>query len=380
MRRRAIVLATAGLLATTATARAQSAPQATPTEAPSIAHDAGSYCEYVKGVANSLAALEMAPTAFGTGGIVSAQDISPGVSFVGPAARVIAGGSYSVAGLYRGFALRSGADAECRRYRTVSERCMRSLESNREGLTRGSLSAKLSVLKEAMPRAEEALKNGQALLAQARMNLEQLEALQIRVDALRADAAQAEADLGALAKAPAPPPVSIGEALRQRDQAEADEERYEARLRMSHAWDVSIRGGYDQTFGTGFKYVPVFALATVSLNLGAFFQPSAERHATQGRVGWSHSQIEGADDRVQQLVMRIRALRDAEQRRLEETRVLLSDLETRYKGLQSVPGDKVAEYAQYMWFDLVRTRANHAYFQAHVADLERLLGPEKDAP
>jgi hypothetical protein len=59
-------------------------------------------------------------------------------------------------------------------------------------------------------------------------------------------------------------------------------------------------------------------------------------------VGWARAEVEGADDRVEQALVRLRSMRDAERKRLEETRVLLADLETRYKELQSVAGEKVA--------------------------------------
>jgi hypothetical protein len=360
-------------VATAAHAQATLAPKPPGSTLAAFSQDAAAYCDYVKGVADSTAALEMAPTIFGTAGIVSGQDVSPGGSLLGPAKRVIAGGSYSVAGLYRGIAMRSGADAECRRYQVVS-RLHAFLESNREGMTHGALAAKLGVLDEALPRADAILKTAQAQLAASRIGVRELEALQLRVDSLRNAAAQTQADLGALASAPTPPEESIDRVLQRRAEAERDAESYEARVRMSHGWDLGIRGGYDQTFGTGFSYIPIFVLGTATLNLGLLFQPAAEDRAAEGRVKWARTQIEGTDDRVDQLVARLRALREAEQKRLSETRVLLADLEARYSALQAIRGEKVAEYAQYLWFDLIRTRADAAYLETHVADLGRLLG------
>jgi hypothetical protein len=373
--RRSVILSSAAVFSVATAAHAQSTSAAGPSNGavPTSARDAAAYCEYVKGVADSTAALEMAPTVFGTAGIVSGQDVSPGGSLQGPAKRVIAGGSYSIAGLYRGIAIRSGADAECRRYRAISL-LHAFLEKNREGLTPGSLAAKLTVLDEAMPRAEAILRAARLQLLQSRIDVQQLEALELRVDSLRTLAAQARADLGAVVSAPAPPDEPIERVLEVRGEAEREAERYEARVRMSHGWDFAVRGGYDQTFGTGFSYIPIFVLGTVTLNLGAFFQPGPENRAETGRVAWARAQIEGADDRVEQLVARLRALRDTERKRLDETRVLLADMEARYGALQAIRGAKVAEYAQYLWFDLIRTRADHAYLEAHVADLERLLG------
>jgi hypothetical protein len=338
--------------------------------------DAAAYCEYVTGMADSDSALDMAPVLFGTGGFVSGQDVSPGGSLLGPTTRIIAGASYSVSGLYRGIETRAGAEADCRRYRAVSE-LHAFLESNREGVTRGSLEAKLRVLDEALPRADEMLASARGALGQSRMTIEQVSALQVRVDALRALAAQTRADRDAMAVAPRPPERPIRQVLHERDLAEAETERRAAHVRESRAWDVSVRGGYDQIFGTGASYTPVFALVTVTANVGGLWQPAADDRAISGRVGWARRQIEGADDRVEQAIARLVALRETNRKRLEETSVLLMDLEARWKVLLGMPGDRVAEVAQYVWFDLVRTQADHAFLAANVADLDRLLGKER---
>ena len=365
VRARFVLVAGLGLV-TSLNAQAQSAPPR--------AGDAPSYCQFVKGVADSLADLEQAPVLFGTAGIVSGADASPGGSILGPTTRIIAGATYSLSGLYRGVALRNGAEAECHRYALVSQ-LHAFLENNKEGITRRSLVAKLTVLSEALPRAEQILGATRAAMAAARANVEQVEAMQVRVEALRAEAAETRAGLLALARMPTPPDRSIASVLVDRDKAEAEAEKYDARARMSHAWDVSVRGGYDHIFGSSANFTPIFALATVTLNIGGLFQPGAESRATEGRVGWARAEIEGADDRVEQALVRLRSLREVERKRQEETRVVLADLEARYKELSSIPGEKVLEYTAVVWFDLVKTRADHAYFEAHVADLDRLLGP-----
>jgi hypothetical protein len=163
--------------------------------------------------------------------------------------------------------------------------------------------------------------------------------------------------------------------MRDHGDAEAEVERREARVRASRAWDVSVRGGYDQIFGTSASYTPIFALVTVTANLGGLLQPAAEARAVPGRAEWARRQVEGADDRVDQAIARLRALREADRRRLDDTQLLLADLEERRSTLLSVPGERVAEIAQSLWFDLVRVRAEHAYVAAHLADLDRILGP-----
>jgi hypothetical protein len=353
----------APLAALTTTARAQS--QA----------DGEAYCRFVTGVADSESALEVAPTLFGTAGLVSGQDVSPGGSLLGPTKRVVAGASYSLSGLYRGLQRRSGAQAECRRYRTISD-LHAFLESSKEGRTRASLDARVRVLEGALPKADEMLATARASLQQARTTIEQVSALQLRVDALRDAASEARAERDAMAQAPQPPQRPIAEVLRERDDAEAEAERYEGHVRESSAWDVSVRGGYDQVFGTSLSYTPLFALVTVTANVGGLFQPAAEDRAREGRVAWARRQVEGADDRVQQHLALLRALRESDRKRLTDVRVLLADLESRYKTLSSLGGERVAEAAQVVWFDVVRMRAEDAYLTAHLADLDRLLGPQ----
>jgi hypothetical protein len=296
-----------------------------------------------------------------------------GVTLLGPSWRLVLGGSYSISGLYRGLSLRAGAEAECRRHKAISQ-LFSFLESTRDGVTRGSLAAKLSVLDDALPHADDLLKLARSQMLQSRLSVEQLEALQVRVESLRNLAAQTRAALGALAHAPAPPTQPIRDVLQQRDDAEADAERYEARVRVSQAWDINFKGGYDQTFGSGFAYIPVFALLNLNVSLGLVFAPAAENRALEGRVRDSRAELGGASDKVEQALAQVVSQREAERKRIEETRILLVDLEARYKTLQALPGDKVQEYAQYVWFDLINTRADHAYYEAHVADLDRLIG------
>jgi hypothetical protein len=350
---------------------------ATPAQAQSK-EDAAAYCEYVTGIADSDSALDMSPTLFGTAGFVSGIDVSPGGSLLGPAKRVVAGASYSFSGLYRGIQTRAGAKADCRRYQAVSE-LHAFLESNKEGRTRTSLDAKLRVVEEALPKAEELLAAARASLQQSRATIEQLHALELRVDDLRSLAAETRAERDAMDRAPRPPARPIADVLRERDEAEAETEAHEGHVRESRAWDVSVRGGYDQVFGTSFSYTPLFAYLTLTANVGGLFQPAAEERASHGRVAWTRRQVEGADDRVDQYVARLRALRDADRKRLEESRVLLADLETRWQTLQQLPGERVAVVAQYMWFDLVKARAENAYLTVHLADLDRLLGPGPQA-
>ena len=91
------------------------------TSAEGTRSDADANSEYVKGDGDSDSDLEKAPTVFGSGGFESGAEAQPGTSIIGPTTRIFAGANYSLSGLYRGIAMRSAADADCRRYQSVSE-------------------------------------------------------------------------------------------------------------------------------------------------------------------------------------------------------------------------------------------------------------------
>ena len=194
---RKVSVGVAGIVAAVIVGALTAAPRTA--RAQSTGADADAYCEYVEGIAHSLSDVEMAPTIFGSGGLVSGAEAQPGTSIIGPTTRVIAGVNYSFSGLYRGLAMRSSAEADCKRYRSLSE-LHAFLVNNREGLTRASLAAKIAVLDEAMPQAEKMLADVKAALGQSRATVEQVDATQLRVDALRALASEAHGDLSRTAQ------------------------------------------------------------------------------------------------------------------------------------------------------------------------------------
>ncbi|HEY2511799.1 MAG TPA: hypothetical protein VGI39_13115 [Polyangiaceae bacterium] len=334
--------------------------------------DAAAYCRWVKAIAASNSDVLMAPSVYATAGYVSGADSSTQSSAVPPTGRLIAAGLYSFGGLNRGLALRAQADAECKRYAAESE--LRAfIERNRDAQSVEALKAKAKVLDEALPRATEILSAQKAQLAQARLTVDEVDGTQLRTDALRALAAQVHQDLTAMATAPPPPARSVRETLAQRDAAEEEAERRDGRVRASYGWDLTLRGGYDQIFGVR-DYTPVFGLATLTLDLGWFLQGASNDEARVARKEWVRAQVEGVDDRVEQVVQRLHGARDAEAARLRENTVLLADLEERFKSVGSLGGEKARAYADYVWFDLTRVRADHAYYTEHVRELDALLG------
>jgi hypothetical protein len=363
-------------------ARAQS-PAPLPPKRPAVGHassvekDADAYCRWVRAIAESSSDVLVAPSVYATGGYVNGADVSLGAASVPATQRLIAAGLYSFGSLNRGLAMRAQADAECRRYRLDAE-LHAFIERNRDAASVRALTAKTKVLDEALPRAQEILTQEKAMMAQARATVDEVNGTQMRVETLRQLASEAHQQMDAMASAPPTPKTSIRQAVAARDDAEVETEKQDGRIRASYGWDLTLRGGYDRIFGIR-DDTPLFAMATLTVNLGWFFQGGANADAESARKEWARAQIEGDDDRVEQVVARLRAVREAEIVRLRESTIVLADLEQRYKAVAGIGGDKARSYADYVWFDLIRVQAEHAYYAEHVHELDELLGGT-DAP
>ncbi len=367
----------AGVLVASA-ARAE--PTATPKGADRSTNaekDADAYCRWVKAIAASNADVLVAPSVYATGGYVSGADITLGASTLPPTQRVIAGALYSFGSLNRGLAMLSQADAECRRYRADAQ-LHAYIERNRDGISVRSLSAKVKVLDGALPRAAEILVFEKGLLTQSRLTVDEFAGTQLRVDTLRQIDSDAHQQMTAMASAPPTPHKSIRQVVADRDEAEVEVEGEDGRVRASYGWDLGLRGGLDKIFGVT-NNAPYFAMATLTLNLGWFFQGGANSDARQARREWVHAQVEGDDDRIEQVLQRLRSLRESETSRLRESTALLADLEARYKSVGSIGGEKARAFADFVWFDLVRVQSEHAYFVEHVRELDELIGDGEGA-
>jgi hypothetical protein len=336
--------------------------------------DADAYCRWVKAIAASNADDLVAPSVYATGGYVSGADLSPGASSVPTTPRLIAAGMYSFGSLNRGLATLSQADAECRRYRADAQ-LHAYIERNRDAISVRALAAKVKVLDAALPRGQEILAQEKALLAQARLTVDELGGTQLRLDTLRQIAADSHQQMDSLASAPPTPHKSIRQAVTDRDEAEVATEREDGRIRASYGWDLVLKGGFDKIFGVT-DNAPFFAMATLTVSLGWFLQGGANSDARDARRDWVRAQVEGDDDRVEQVIQRLRSVRDEETARLRESTTLLADLDARYKSVAVIGGEKARTFADFVWFDLVRVESEHAYFVEHVRELNELIGDE----
>ncbi|MGK4004098.1 hypothetical protein WMF31_15800 [Sorangium sp. So ce1036] len=334
--------------------------------------DAEAYCQLVTGTAGSESALLMSPTLFGQLDVSSGLDAPGDAGSLHAQPRLSVGASYSAAGLYRAGLLRDRARAECVRHRALSQ-LNAYIAAFQDVLTSGALSAKLAVLTAATPRAQEILSSTKAALEQSLATVDELDGLTLRVHDLLAEVDQTARDLQMARGRGAPPTATVAELKREHDAADALVERYNAALRRSYAWDVSVQGGYLHVFGAR-QDIPVFGALRASVNLGMMFQRGHDERAAAGRRRLTASEVGGTRDRVEQVILELTAAHRAEQRRLERTRALLAELEARLRSVEPLTDRRAKIYAQNTWFELVHVKAEIEYLRVHVEELARLLG------
>ncbi|WP_257458987.1 coiled-coil domain-containing protein [Archangium lipolyticum] len=335
------------------------------------------YCAFVRGVGDAESAVLLAPDVFANVGVVNAGEAGGGggVPLGGPTPRVTAGLDYDFVGLYRGLGIRRRAEAECERYRALS--------ALRAAVKRGpdvgaetALAARAQVLEAILPEAEQLLTSLGEDVKEGRATVEELNALRLRMDALRALAHETARERERLAALPRPAERPLSAYLGEMRAADARVEEESAGLRRASAWTVRLRGGYDELIDVR-QDVPLFGMLTVSYNLGSLWQPSANAKAREGRRRWLEEDVEGVSQEVARLLRELRAAHGTEETRLREVSVLVSDLEGQLRELQAMETAKVRRYRDYLVLELARLRAEQAWLKAHVAELGRFLGEER---
>jgi len=335
------------------------------------------YCRYVRGAAKSTSALMLAPELFVTTRYGQAIDDQPGATTSSNQTdlflRLTAGISYDLFGIFRGVTTRARAVAECARYAALT-RLREFLATNKDGQSAAALRARKRVLEGALPSARSILKRTRVAVDKGELRITELDATQLRVERLQAQLATVEQQLAGLPHV-TPKTVAIDDLRRQREASEVRLERQEARLRQLGAWHLQVQGGYDRYFiDTRDTPAPVFAAATLSYNIGNLWQYSADADARAGRREWAQRDADDVDREITQLTRELKAAYHVGKRRLQQSSILRQDLETRVARARKLHSPDARRYADYLWFDLVQTRAECAFLAAQIDDLATALG------
>ena len=347
---------------------------------PAAAQDADveGYCAWVRGSADANRALLLSPELFARGSVVqSATDDTDGLS-LDPALRVTTGATYHFGGLHRASAARDEAEAMCARYRAEAQlRGYGDLNDNL-GLV-AALGEELLVL-------EQALEDAQSMLERVRAEVEagtatdvHLHASALRVERLRERRRGAQLKLAELRDLPsAPPTAEFPALLRAWRDADLHAESARASARLSRAWDASISLGYDEILGVD-RALPLVASAQLSLNLGAFWQPSANRRAARGLADWRDAGPNPARERIDKTINTLRGVRAVEASRLEDVDVLLADVRERKKTIEGIDSAAARRHREALWFTEMDLSADRAYLRARIAEIDEFLAAS-DAP
>jgi hypothetical protein len=336
------------------------------------------YCRYVSEVASSESALDFSPELFvhagsfgATAGVTgSSNPVLGDPTGLGPW-RAIGGVQVSAGRIHKGFAERHRAQADCDRQRVVN-RLLAVLEAL-DGPTPAAFAARLQILDPALAEARANIQSLQASVRDGRATLEELSVAQVRLDALDQVAADARVQLAALAVKAVPPREPIQPLIAQGAEAESRLELAEASLRQQPAWDLTVRGGYDQTFvnqgPAGF-----FALVSLNLNVGRVFQGFADAAAVEAKAEWLSYDLEGPYHRVEVLLQRLRETLRQERARLSAQEQLAAEMTARSKALEGAGHGSLRSFREGLWFDAVRVQSEVAFLKAHLVDLQAVLG------
>jgi hypothetical protein len=273
--------------------------------------------------------------------------------------RLIAGVRYSLSNFYTGFATRDRAKADCRRHKAFEQ--VRGETASR------AIAARLKILDDALVEAEEILKTDEADYAAHRTTAQEATTTRVRVEEIRALAAE---DQRALSTLPAPSEQPLAGALANYRTADAEVEDNEAKLRRAAGIDVSVRFGIDQ-YAERDNPQPYFAVLSVGINTGILFQGGANKRSAAGR----HKLVEsGQGPGVEATVDQLRTTLDIESKRAKETEALVQELERQLDALGKIGGDESKRYKQTVWFEWVKAKAQHEYLATHVHTIREVLG------
>jgi hypothetical protein len=319
------------------------------------------YCDYVSGVANAQAAVQLAPELIGSFGLVEQAPDAVNPSAATKGTRIIAGVRYKLSGIYEGVATRDRAAADCKRHKAFEQ--VRGETASR------AIAARLRVLDSALVEAEKILRTDESDFAARRTTAQEATTTRVRVEELRELAAEDHRQLSTL---PPPSEKPLAGALKTYRDADADIETAEAKIRRAQAIDVSVRFGID-SFTDRDTPSPYFAVVQVGLNLGILLQGSANSRAAAGRQKLVQS---GRGPGVEGTVDRLRSTLDIETKRAKETAALVSELERQLEALARIGGEDSKRYKQTVWFEWVKAKAQHAYLETHVDTIREVLGSE----
>lgn len=336
------------------------------------------YCKYVDAVAKSASDILLSPDIVTSEGLLrttSSQTLNEATLLV-PRLRIAVGLQYSVSKLRQGLLLRDQARAQCDLYRAITELNAFS-DANTLGMFRRSLQTKIEIYEKALPHAFDILSELRALMQQSRATIDEVNATQLRIEMMHSAISEAREQMAMLPEEAPNRSLSLIDLIKRHAQAEEQIEGVEASLRGVQGWDIAVDAGYEKIWHLN-ERVPVYAEMTFTFNFGMFFKPKADERALEARKLWISSQANGADERVNQTLRKLRALLEAQKTSLKDATALRAEIEERLKQVVHMDIDRARRFTDDLWFELVRVVANQEflkYTDRRTGDYSRRCSP-----
>jgi hypothetical protein len=340
--------------------------------------ESAAYCEYVKAMAEGERALLMAPELFSqTTTIATEETGSLGLSDdVG--LRQSVGLRLRTSRLRRAKALRLRTEADCRRYRAGAQLSQILDHAQQVGLREG-LVAEIGVLERRAAEAEFRLEEVHLLFDVRSATLQDLLALERELERIQRRLHEARQERAELPEIASDVPDELSKLVDDFLEADAQHARADAALREASAWDVDLRGGYDQ-FLNDTRDVPAFGALTVSMSLGSYHQKSAHERGLRRHSEWRNLEFGGVRHLMTDLTRSLEAIRIHAHERLTRVRGLCDDLNARMEKIASLGGTHARRHRDALWFEWVAADAEQAHLEARLPRLEAFLGAATGRP
>jgi len=329
------------------------------------------YCEYVTAVTEGERALLLSPELFTLTSTIATEETGAQALGNGVGLRQSVGLRLRTSRLRRGRALRKRTEAECERYRARAQ-LARILEQAPDVGLREGLRAEMRALEAALFVADSRAADVRAQVGARTATQQELLAAQLKIEKLRNRLRGVRHQRDALPTVPDGLPVEITGLVS--DFREADE-RYaaaDASVRESSAWDLDLRGGYDQILGDS-REIPAFATVSFTVSLGALSQKSAHDRGLRKRNEWRSREFGGLRRDVADLLQGLEATRRHVQLRLDQVRGLRNELAERLAAIESLNGEYARHHRDALWFEWVTAGAEAAHLEARLPRLDAFL-------
>src|SRR5262249_16354678 len=238
---------------------------------------------------------------------------------------------------------------------------------------------KAAVLRTALPEGARILTATAKSVESFATTIQEADATRLRVDELRRALAETEREAAVAMPSDAIPSASLHVLLRQAQLGRTKWYKAEADVRESSAWEFTLRAGYDH-FLLVPEGRPLFATGTLTFNLAAPWQRRLEKRVLQAQEQWFLQRPDGIAVHTMKMIRRLQSIQNAEAARLKEIQLLMDDLELRIHSMREIGGLKAQSYADYLWFDYVKLKAEEAFLRTHLTDLAALTGDDSPAP